>query len=48
MHIVGMDTLLILLSLGPGYHHLRGQDITPQCPLIIVDGCLVLVQPIHA
>jgi hypothetical protein len=28
MHLVGMDTLLILLSLGPGYHHLRGQDIT--------------------
>jgi hypothetical protein len=24
-----MDTLLILLSLGPGYHHPRGQDITP-------------------
>jgi hypothetical protein len=23
-----MDTLLILLSLGPGYHHPRGQDIT--------------------
>jgi hypothetical protein len=21
MHLVGMDTLLILLSLGPGYHH---------------------------
>jgi hypothetical protein len=29
MHLVGMDTLLILLSLGPGYHHARGQDITP-------------------
>jgi hypothetical protein len=28
MHLVSMDTLLILLSLGPGYHHLRGQDIT--------------------
>jgi hypothetical protein len=28
MHLVGMDTLLIPLSLGPGYHHLRGQDIT--------------------
>jgi hypothetical protein len=28
MHLVGMDTLLILLSLGPGYHHPRGQDIT--------------------
>jgi hypothetical protein len=24
MHLIGMDTLLILLSLGPGYHHLRG------------------------
>jgi hypothetical protein len=28
MHLVGMDTILILLSLGPGYHHPRGQDIT--------------------
>jgi hypothetical protein len=28
MHLVGMITLLILLSLGPGYHHHRGQDIT--------------------
>jgi hypothetical protein len=28
MHLIGMDTLLILLSLGPGYHHLKGQDIT--------------------
>jgi hypothetical protein len=28
MHLVGMITLLILLSLGPGNHHLRGQDIT--------------------
>jgi hypothetical protein len=28
MHLVDMDTLLILLSLGPGYHHPRGQDIT--------------------
>jgi hypothetical protein len=28
MHLVGMDTLLILLNLGPGYHHPRGQDIT--------------------
>jgi hypothetical protein len=28
MHLVGMDTLLILLSLGPEYHHPRGQDIT--------------------
>jgi hypothetical protein len=28
MHIVGMNTLLILSSLGPGCHHPRGQDIT--------------------
>jgi hypothetical protein len=28
MHLVGMNTLLILLSLGPGYHHPRDQDIT--------------------
>jgi hypothetical protein len=28
MNLVGMITLLILLSLGPGYHHHRGQDIT--------------------
>jgi hypothetical protein len=28
MHLVDMSTLLILLSLGPGYHHPRGQDIT--------------------
>jgi hypothetical protein len=28
MHLVGMDTLSILLSLGLGYHHPRGQDIT--------------------
>jgi hypothetical protein len=28
MHLVGMNTLLILLSLGPGHHHPRGQDIT--------------------
>jgi hypothetical protein len=27
IHLVGMDTLLILLSLGPRYHHPRGQDI---------------------
>jgi hypothetical protein len=25
MHLVGMDTLLILLSLGPGYHHPRAR-----------------------
>jgi hypothetical protein len=28
MHLVGMDTLSILLSLELGYHHHRGQDIT--------------------
>jgi hypothetical protein len=28
MHLVGMYTLLILLSLGPGNHHPKGQDIT--------------------
>jgi hypothetical protein len=28
MHSVGMDILLILLSLGPENHHSRGQDIT--------------------
>jgi hypothetical protein len=27
IHLVGMDTLLILLSLAPEYHHLVGQDI---------------------
>ena len=31
MHLVGMDTLLILLSLGPRHHHPRGQDITISC-----------------
>jgi hypothetical protein len=28
MHLVGMDTLLILLSLGPRNHHPRGHAIT--------------------
>jgi hypothetical protein len=32
MHLVGMDTLFILLSLGPGFHHPRGQDITIHPP----------------
>jgi hypothetical protein len=27
MHLVGMNTLIILLSLGPEHHHPRGQDI---------------------
>jgi hypothetical protein len=31
MHLIGMDTLFILLSLGPGYDHLRGQDIIGSC-----------------
>jgi hypothetical protein len=33
MHLIGMDTLLIILSLGPGNHHPRGQDITIHPPL---------------
>jgi hypothetical protein len=33
MHLVDMSNLLILLSLGPGNDHPRGQDIT---------GCLIL------
>jgi hypothetical protein len=32
MHLVGMDTLLILLSLGQGNHHPRAQDITKSAP----------------
>jgi hypothetical protein len=28
MHLVGMNTLLILLSIGPRNHHPKGQDIT--------------------
>jgi hypothetical protein len=28
MHLIGMDTLLILLSLGLGHYHPRGQDFT--------------------
>jgi hypothetical protein len=28
MHLVGMSTVLILLSIGSGYHHPTGQDIT--------------------
>jgi hypothetical protein len=28
MHLVDMSTRLILLSLGPGYHHPRDQEIT--------------------
>jgi hypothetical protein len=28
MHLIDMDTLLILLSLRPGYHHPKGQYIT--------------------
>jgi hypothetical protein len=36
MHLVGLDTLLILLSLGPGYHHPRGLDITM---MLMIDYC---------
>jgi hypothetical protein len=32
VHLVDMSTLLILLSLGPGYHHPKGQDITIHPP----------------
>jgi hypothetical protein len=28
MNLVGMNTLLIILNLGPENHHPRGQDIT--------------------
>jgi hypothetical protein len=38
MHLVGMDTLLILLSLGPGYDYPRGQDIT--LPELLEDASL--------
>jgi hypothetical protein len=31
-----MDTLLILLSLGLGYHHPRGQDITILAPGMVI------------
>jgi hypothetical protein len=34
MHLVGLDTLIIILSLGPGYHHSRGQDITLRDALV--------------
>jgi hypothetical protein len=37
MHLICMDTLLILLSLGPGYQHQSGQDIT-RTPATIVKG----------
>jgi hypothetical protein len=35
MHLISMDTLLILLSFGPGYHHPRGQDITETFPILM-------------
>jgi hypothetical protein len=38
MHLVGMDTLLILLSLGPGHHHPRGQDITLTHQISIINN----------
>jgi hypothetical protein len=34
MHLVGTNTLLILLSLGPEYHHPKGQDITLVPPVV--------------
>jgi hypothetical protein len=30
MHLVGMDTLLILLSLGPGYHNVKEREISAE------------------
>jgi hypothetical protein len=37
MHLVGMDTLLILLILGPENHKSRGQDITINVtPLVLL------------
>jgi hypothetical protein len=33
MHLVGIDTLLILLSLEPEHHHPKGQDITTEADL---------------
>jgi hypothetical protein len=34
MHLVGTDTLLILLSLGPGYHHPLGPGYHRKCAQI--------------
>jgi hypothetical protein len=34
MHLIGMDTLLILLSLVPGYHHPKDQYITLPTPAL--------------
>jgi hypothetical protein len=42
MYLIGMDTLLILLSLGPGYHHPRGQEIT------IPDEAIIKNEESHA
>jgi hypothetical protein len=42
MHLIGMDILLIMLSLGPGYHHPRGQDITQTIPPIFFLQILVV------
>jgi hypothetical protein len=33
---VGMDTLWILLILGPGYHHPKGQNITKRCTWFVL------------
>jgi hypothetical protein len=40
IYVVGMDIILILLSLGPGYHHPRGQDITIWAGPILGSGHL--------
>jgi hypothetical protein len=45
MHLIGMDTLLILLSLGPGYHHPRGQDITSRIPRPAAHSWLIGTRP---
>jgi hypothetical protein len=42
MHLVGMDTLLILLSLGSEHHRPRGQDIT----VLVLDAPRVLEKTI--
>jgi hypothetical protein len=36
MHLVDMDTLLIILSLGPGYPIHQGQDITRTMPIFML------------
>jgi hypothetical protein len=48
MHLVGIDTLLILLSLGPGNHHPRDQDITmvSEPTLEVIWACIVISWPL--